>query len=251
MFVLKILNNTMDHMSQLNCLTHNKNTKCVNCSVRLIAFCGVLDDQSISKLDNISKDKKLSKGQHIFFQGDNVKSYFNIKQGSVKLYKLSKDGRKQIVGFLYPGDFMGMSADNVYAYSAETLEDSNICVFNKTVLENFFVKYPIVEGKILNLVNHELSVAQDQIFLLGKFSAKERLLQFFLNLSSQREKLGWVANPIRLSMSRADIANYLGITIETVSRTLTDLKINQIIKMVGTNDIYLNYDKEEISQNLI
>ena len=97
MFVLKILNNTMDHMSQLNCLTHNKNTKCVNCSVRLIAFCGVLDDQSISKLDNISKDKKLSKGQHIFFQGDNVKSYFNIKQGSVKLYKLSKDGRKQIV----------------------------------------------------------------------------------------------------------------------------------------------------------
>ena len=241
----------MSYETQLNCSPVHKSNKCVNCGVRLIAFCGVLDDQSISKLDKISKEKKIIKGQHIFFQGDDVKTYFNIKHGSIKLYKLSKDGRKQIVGFLYPGDFMGMSSDNLYTYSAEALEDTKICLFNKTVLENFFLKYPEVETKILNLVNHELSAAQDQIFLLGKFSAKERLLQFFLNISSQREKLGWVANPIRLSMSRSDIGNYLGITIETVSRTLSDLKKNQTIRMVGTNDIYLNFHKEELSQNLI
>ena len=86
----------------------------------------------------------------------------------------------------------------------------------KIALENFFVKYPIVEGKILNLVNHELSVAQDQIFLLGKFSAKERLLQFFLNISSQREKLGWVAEHDLVSlvkdMMQSDINLFINFT---------------------------------------
>ncbi len=82
--------------------------------------------------------------------------------------------------------------------------------------------------------------AKDQIFLLGKYSAKERLLQFFLNISSQREKLGWGGNPIRLSMPRADIANYLGLTIETVSRTISELKKEQLIKMIGTHDIFLH-----------
>ena len=118
-----------------------------------------------------------------------------------------------------------------------------------TVIENFFLKFPKVENKILNLVNHELAVAQDQIFLLGKYSARERLLQFFLNISNQREKLGWGGNPIRLSMPRSDIANYLGLTIETVSRTLAELKNEQIIKMIGTHDIFLN-NKDEIPQYL-
>ena len=150
---------------------------------------------------------------------------------------------------MYPGDFLGMSDQDLFTYNAEALEDTKLCQFNKTVLENFFLKFPLVESKILNLVNHELAAAQDQIFLLGKYSAKERLLQFFLNISSQREKLGWGGNPIRLSMPRSDIANYLGLTIETVSRTLSELKNDQIIKMIGTHDIFLN-NKDQIPQYL-
>jgi CRP/FNR family transcriptional regulator len=118
------------------------------------------------------------------------------------------------------------------------------------VLENFFVQHPHVERKILNIVNHELSVAQDQIFLLGKYTAKERLLQFFLNLSEQRAKMGWVDNPIRLSMSRSDIANYLGLTIETISRTISELKIERLVKMIGTQNIFLN-DKDTIHKFLV
>jgi len=84
---------------------------------------------------------------------------------------------------------------------------------------------------------------------LGKYSAKERLLQFLLNISNQREKLGWGGNPIRLSMPRSDIANYLGLTIETVSRTISELKQDQIIKMIGTHDIFFN-NKDQIPQHL-
>jgi CRP/FNR family transcriptional regulator len=239
----------MDYQSSNKCLTHKHNTKCAQCSVRLIAFCGILDENDILQLESISKDKNIKKGQQVFLQGEAVLSFYNIKQGSVKIYKLSKDGRQQIVGFLYPGDFLGMSGDDLYAYSAEALEDTKLCQFNKIVLENFFLKFPIVESKILNLVNHELAAAQDQIFLLGKYSAKERLLQFFMNISNQREKLGWGGNPIRLSMSRSDIANYLGLTIETVSRTLSDLKNEHVVRMIGTNDIFLN-NKDKIPQYL-
>jgi CRP/FNR family transcriptional regulator len=239
----------MKHPSCRPSIFTKNNPKCAQCSVRLIAFCGILEDKDILQLETISKNKNIPKGNSIFLQGDEVKTFYNIKQGSVKIYKLSHDGRKQIVGFMYPGDFLGMSDQDLFTYNAEALEDTKLCQFNKTVLENFFLKFPMVESKILNLVNHELAAAQDQIFLLGKYSAKERLLQFFLNISSQREKLGWGGNPIRLSMPRSDIANYLGLTIETVSRTLSELKNDQIIKMIGTHDIFLN-NKDQIPQYL-
>ena len=239
----------MKHPSCRPSIVTKNNPKCAQCSVRLIAFCGILEDKDILQLETISKNKNIPKGNSIFLQGDEVKTFYNIKQGSVKIYKLSHDGRKQIVGFMYPGDFLGMSDQDLFTYNAEALEDTKLCQFNKTVLENFFLKFPKVESKILNLVNHELAAAQDQIFLLGKYSAKERLLQFILNISSQREKLGWGGNPIRLSMPRSDIANYLGLTIETVSRTLSELKKDQIIKMIGTHDIFLN-NKDQIPQYL-
>jgi len=236
-------------------ITSNYNTlpnfkkcnKCVNCNVRLIAFCGVIDHQDINKLESLSKDKNLKRQEHAFFQGDKVVNYYNIRKGSVKIYKLSKDGRKQIIGFLFPGDFMGMSHEESFSYSAEAIEDTVLCQFNKVGLENFFIKFPEIEDKILNLVNYELSLAQDQIFLLGKCSARERLLQFFLNMSKQRKKMGWVSNPIHLPMSRSDIANFLGLTIETISRSLSELKSDNTIKMVGTNDILLNIHEDLIS----
>ena len=131
----------------------------------MIAFCGILEDEDILQLESISKDRLLLKGEDVFSQGDHVDTFYNIKSGSIKIYKLSTDGRKQIVGFLYPGDFLGMSSDQSYNYTAEALEDTRLCKFNKIILENFFIKFPVVESKILDIVNYELSVAQDQIFL--------------------------------------------------------------------------------------
>ncbi len=227
-----------------------KTSKCMQCNVRLIAFCGILDDSDIHQLERISKDRIISRNKTVFMQGEQTSNFYNIKRGSLKIYKLSSDGRKQIVGFLFPGDFVGMSPEENYSYNAETLEETTLCAFSRTVLENFFVQHPHVERKILNIVNHELSVAQDQIFLLGKYTAKERLLQFFLNLSKQRNKLGWVDNPLRLSMSRSDIANYLGLTIETISRTISELKTERLIRMIGTQNIFLQ-DKGAIHKLLI
>jgi|TARA_B100002003_G_scaffold19151_1_gene15859 CRP/FNR family transcriptional regulator len=222
----------------------------MQCNVRLIAFCGILDDSDIHQLERISKDRIISRNKTVFMQGEQTSNFYNIKRGSLKIYKLSSDGRKQIVGFLFPGDFVGMSPEENYSYNAETLEETTLCTFSRMVLENFFVQHPHVERKILNIVNHELSVAQDQIFLLGKYTAKERLLQFFLNLSKQRNKLGWVDNPLRLSMSRSDIANYLGLTIETISRAITELKTERLIRMIGTQNIFLQ-DKDAIHKLLI
>jgi CRP/FNR family transcriptional regulator len=218
----------------------NRNNKCQNCGVKLIAFCGILKEEDIIKLEAISNDKKIKKGQNIFNQGDSVSNFYNLKSGSIKIYKVSVDGRKQIIGFLFPGDFLGMSSGDEYAYSAQALEDTTLCSFLKTNLENFFIQYPIVEKKILSITNHELSAAQDQIFLLGKYSAKERILKFFLNISDQREKIGWANNPIKLSMTISDVGNYLGLTIETVSRNITLLKKEKIISEIGKKYYFLN-----------
>ena len=105
----------MKHPSCRTSTVTKNNHKCAQCSVRLIAFCGILDDSDILQLEAISKDKNIPKGKNVFLQGDEVRIFYNIKQGSVKIYKLSHDGRKQIVGFLYPGDFLGMSDQDLYA----------------------------------------------------------------------------------------------------------------------------------------
>lgn len=227
------------------CLNKQTINKCKSCSVKLIAFCGVLEDEDISKLESISYDKKISKSENIFNQGDEANKFYNLRTGSIKIYKISPDGRKQIIGFLYPGDFLGMSSEEEYSYSAEALEDTILCSFSKTKLENFFIQHPIIEKKILAITNQELSVAQDQIFLMGKYSAKERILKFLLNISEQRRKIGWVENPVKLSMTISDVGNYLGLTIETVSRNLAILKKEKIISEVGNKNFFLN-DKNKI-----
>ncbi len=104
----------MDQNIRKNCNGNKDNSKCINCNVRLIAFCGILEDEDILQLESISKDRLISKGEDVFSQGDHVDTFYNIKSGSIKIYKLSTDGRKQIVGFLYPGDFLGMSSDQNY-----------------------------------------------------------------------------------------------------------------------------------------
>ena len=233
------------NVSPSYCFGKKTNSKCNFCAVKLIAFCGVLDDEDILNLEAISNETKISKGENIFNQGDEVSKFYNLRIGSIKIYKLSSDGRKQIVGFLFPGDFLGMSSEEEYSYSAEALEDTILCSFSKTKLENFFIQHPIIEKKILSITNQELSIAQDQIFLMGKYSAKERVLKFLLNISEQRRKIGWVNNPIKLSMTISDVGNYLGLTIETVSRNLASLKKEKIISEVGNKNYFLN-DKDHI-----
>lgn len=204
---------------------------CGRCEIRHLAFCGALDARHLDEIQEIMQTRRVAAGGHVIHEGDEALSVFNVASGSIKLYKLLADGRCQITGFLLPGDFCGIATDGTYAYSAEALEPSEICSMPRRKLEAVFSRHPELERRLLAIVSHELSVAQDQMLLLGRKNAVERLAAFLLRQSARSERIGWPADPVQLPMSRADIADYLGLTIETVSRTFTKLKDEGAIRL--------------------
>jgi CRP/FNR family transcriptional regulator len=193
----------------------------------------------LEKFSKISTEKNYTNKENIFIQNDPAKHLFNITEGNVKIYQLLDDGRIQIIGFLYPGDFFGSYKNNKYNYSAESIGDLKTCVFDQKILEQYLDENPVLAKELLNQTSFELTVAQDRITVLGKLSAIERISTFLTNISEQRKRIGWQNNPISLPMTRQDIADYLGLTIETVSREFSNLKSSNLIKVISSKQIYL------------
>ena len=155
-----------------------------------------------------------------------------MTEGAVKIYKMLPDGRRQITGFLFPGDFLGLVFNETYAYSAESLMPTKLCRFPRHKLESLLDELPKLERRLLGAASHELAAAQDQMVLLGRKSARERLASFLLMLSKATGGHGQKENSIVIPMSRADIGDYLGLTIETISRTMTRFKLQGLIELL-------------------
>lgn len=217
-----------DHCSPGRVLTSQD---CRRCEIRHLAFCGALDPRYLDEIQAIMQTRHVDAGAQVVNEGDEAVSVFNVVSGSVKLYKLLPDGRCQITGFLLPGDFCGIATDGTYAYSAEALEPAEICIMPRSKLDAVFGRHPELERRLLTIVSHELSAAQDQMLLLGRKTAAERLAAFLLRQSARNARIGWPADPVQLPMSRADIADFLGLTMETVSRTFTKLKDEGTIRL--------------------
>ena len=218
--------------------------RCSICKVRTYSFCRCLDEDRLKDFSNVSFEKTFLNKQNIFLQNDQSDYLYNITEGNVKIYQLLDDGRIQIIGFLYPGDFFGSYRNNKYNYCAEAIGDLKTCVFNQKILDKYLDENPILAKELLNKTSFELTLAQDRLTVLGKLNAAERLVKFLLNISEQRNRIGWKNNPISLPMTRQDVADYLGITIETVSRELTNLKTSNIIKIITSKQIYLSNTEE-------
>ena len=218
--------------------------RCSICKVRTYSFCRCLDEDKLKDFSNVSFEKSFLNKQNIFLQNDQSDYLYNITEGNVKIYQLLDDGRIQIIGFLYPGDFFGSYRNNKYNYCAEAIGDLKTCVFNQKILDKYLDENPILAKELLNKTSFELTLAQDRLTVLGKLNAAERLVKFLLNISEQRNRIGWKNNPISLPMTRQDVADYLGITIETVSRELSNLKTSNIIKIITSKQIYLSNTEE-------
>lgn len=175
----------------------------------------------------------------VFNEADPADNVYNVTDGVLKIYKLLPDGRRQITGFLFPGDFLGLMHNDLYAYSAETLTPTKLCRFPRRKLEKLLVEIPHLEQRLLSMASHELAAAQDQMIMLGRKSARERVVSFLLMLSNASTRRGGAASPISVPMTRTDIADYLGLTIETVSRTLTQLKKQGLIELLDEKLIRL------------
>lgn len=165
-------------------------------------------------------------------ESDRADFLFNVTDGLVKVYKLLPDGRQQITGFLFPGDFLGIAMNDTYAYSADAVTRVRLCRFPRDRLESLLEDLPHLEKRLLGVASNELVQAQDQMLLLGRKSAEEKVCSFLLSLSRRAVRRGLDPAPIHLPMSRADMADYLGLTTETVSRAITKLKAGRVITLM-------------------
>jgi len=212
---------------------------CAACSIRDMSICGALETDELAKLAAVATTSNISGDQTIFQEGDPAEALFNVTGGTVKLYKLLPDGRRQITGFLFPGDFLGIAAADIYAYTAEAVGPVKLCRFPRGRFERLLEDIPHLERQLLSVASNELAQAQDQMLLLGRKSAKEKIASFLLLLERRQVQRGGEAAPVAVPMSRADIADYLGLTTETVSRTITQLKTVHTIRLLAGGKIEL------------
>lgn len=204
---------------------------CDVCAVRDTSACAPLSPEEQQRLVSIMKVVEAPARTAIFEEAEPAEHVFNVTAGAVKLYKLLPDGRRQITGFLFPGDFLGLTHNDSYAYSAEALTATKLCRFPRRKLEALLDELPKLEQRLLGIASHELAAAQDQILLLGRKSARERVVSFLLMLSHGVARRGGAEDVIHVPMGRSDIADYLGLTVETVSRIFTELKTQGLIQI--------------------
>ncbi len=218
---------------------------CEECQVRDLAVCGALDDGEIAHLNRIMTHLRLAPGQTLFYEGDEADRVFNVATGTLRLSKLLADGRRQVTGFALPGDFLGLAADGTYTCSAEPVTDVGICRFDARKFADLCGRYPDLERRLLEKARDELVAAQEQMLLLGRKTPIEKIASFLLDLSRHSTAWGLPASPVLLPMSRADIADYLGLTIETVSRTFTKLRSLGAIELPESHRVVLR-DQQHI-----
>ena len=157
---------------------------------------------------------------------------FTITEGVVRLYKLLVDGRRQLLGFALPGDFLGLSLFDIYSFSADAVTDTVVCRFPRKAFIAYAEQRPHLLRRLHEFASHELSLAQDQMVLLGRRSAEQRVAAFLVMMRDRLQRLGHTSPTLPLPMSRQDIADYLGLTIETVSRTFSKLAAGKSIVIV-------------------
>jgi CRP/FNR family transcriptional regulator len=217
---------------------------CQHCQARPFSVCSVIDDHDLQRLGAAAVTMTVQPGHTFIQEGDPAEHFFNVTAGTTKLFKLLPDGRRQVTGFAAVGYFLGLAVTSGYAFSAEALEVVRVCRFSRSKLRGLLDDFPALEKKLLEVASHELVVAQEQMLLLGRKTARERLASFLIARANLLphclgQGAAGVQERIHLPMTRGDIADYLGLTIETVSRTLSKFRVEKLIEIPNNSEIVL------------
>lgn len=212
---------------------------CFGCAARHLSMCSFLDGEGLRALRECGRTVMLPAGKALFFEGDHAETVHNVISGVVRLSKLLPDGRRQITGFMFPGDFLGITLEDEHAFTAEAVTEAELCRFSRGRFDEFVARQPRLERRLYALATHELAAARQQLVLLGRKTAAERIASFLLMLDDRQRRLDGGGSILQLPMSRTDIADYLGLRIETVSRELSALKSSRMVQFLSTHEVRL------------
>jgi CRP-like cAMP-binding protein len=182
---------------------------------------------------------QLDREKVLFNEGDEAHSCYRIVSGAIRIVKILADGRRYVVDFLLAGDFVGLDSGETHEFTAETIVESELVCYARRRLEAEFDENPRVGRRMLDIMMQRLSAAQSQMLLLGRMSAMERVATFLLNLERRLGAGRKQGRAVHLDMTRTDIADHLGLTIETVSRMLNQLKRRGIIGLPHPQEIHI------------
>lgn len=209
---------------------------CDTCSLHPLCLPLGLSENDLTKLERIiRRGRPLQKGEHLFRQGELFQGVFAVRTGTLKTYTLTNDGEEQITGFHLASELIGLSNFDspIYNSSAKALETTNVCEIPLDRLDELAGELPTLRRHLLRTMGKEIRNDQQMMLLLSKKSAEERIGSFLLNLASRFKRRGFSDKTFRLSMSRADMANYLGLAVETVSRVFTRFQKQNLIDITG------------------
>jgi CRP/FNR family transcriptional regulator len=205
---------------------------CAACKVRLVSVCAALTSEELAGLEALSQHVHLDPRQALFQQDDRAGAVYNVTEGALRLSRLLPDGRRQVMGFALVGDFLGLALPERFTVTAEALAPTALCRFEKGAFAGLVTRTPHLLQRLYERAGHELSLAQDHMMLLGRRTAEEKVASFLLGLRARYGRIGHESITVELPMGRQDIADHLGLTIETVSRMLTRLDREKAILIV-------------------
>ncbi len=215
----------------------NVTGRCRHCAVRQIGVCGAVPESRATELAQIATDTVARPGATFIQEGSLADAFFNVSRGTARIYKLLSDGRRQIVGFAGPGHFLGLASGAAYAFSAEAIDTVTYCRFPRNRFHALSDRVPPVEKILLHIATAELIAAQEQMVVLGRKTARERLASFLVARRLLSSGGPGLDRSFALPMSRSDIADYLGLSVETICRTFTRLRLEGLIEIAGISRI--------------
>ncbi len=213
----------LSHQHVPTCPNARPEADCEHCQARHLSVCAALDEDELSSLDRLARKVCFSARDTMFEQDQPSDVVYNITSGTARLYKLLPDGRRQVVGFALTGDFLGLSMGERNVFSADALTDLSVCVFQRQSFSDFVDSHPRLLRRMHDFASHELTIAQEQMVILGRRTAEEKVVAFLVALRDRQSRINGSAVNVPLPMTRQDIGDFLGLTVETVSRMFTRL----------------------------
>ncbi len=215
-------------------LTQDLKTACSNCNLRELCMPLGFTNQEMKKIDDVVKTRhRIKQGELLFSNGDTFTSLYAIRTGFFKSSISTEDGREQVIGFQMAGEIIGMDgiANDLHSCNAVALEDAEVCVMPFANIEALSREFPELQRHIHKVMSREIVRENSVMMLLGNMRAEERLAGFLLNLVQRLYARGFSQSEIILRMTREEIGSYLGMKLETVSRTFSKFSDEGIIEV--------------------
>lgn len=212
---------------------------CKACEARHRGVCGALSALELIEINKQSHRKVVDHGETLIFDDEPTYHYANIVKGVVKLSKIMADGRQQIVGLQFAPDFLGRPFSEASRLTAEAASSVEVCIFPKTAFENMLRKTPELEHRLFGQTLVQLDEAREWMVTLGRKTAAEKVASFMYLIASHIDPTQSDSESVQfdLPLTRADIADFLGLTIETVSRQVTKLRKSGLLEVVNNRMI--------------